>query len=133
MKGDWYPDLVKVFYNNLKFVDGDIKSRVKGVDVFIDDFIWMLFTSLKAKGVHSYLSNSEFNLNLKKSDLYLSWIRIPQSHSTERLYEHEGLKKEEKIIAHILSWVILLGRLVHDRMTTEDVYLMHAIINKIPN
>lgn len=39
---------------------------------------------------------------------------------------------EEKIIAYLLGWVILPGRLIRDRMSTEDVYLLHAIKSNIP-
>ncbi|KOM55259.1 hypothetical protein LR48_Vigan10g115100 [Vigna angularis] len=59
--GDCYPDLVQVFYHNLKVVDGVICSRVKGVDIKIDDEIWLSFTSLKAEGFMSHERNSELN------------------------------------------------------------------------
>lgn len=72
-KGDWYPDLVKVFYNNMKIIDGEIKSRVKGIDIYIEDFIWMLFIGLEVKGVFSHLGNSKYNQTLKKRDLSSSW------------------------------------------------------------
>ncbi|KOM52126.1 hypothetical protein LR48_Vigan09g078500 [Vigna angularis] len=47
MTVDCYLDLVEVFYHNMKVVDGLICSRVKGVDIKIDDEIWLSFTGLK--------------------------------------------------------------------------------------
>lgn len=73
----WYPDLVEVFYHNLRFEDGIMKYRVKGVNIKIDYFIWMLFTGLEAKGALSHLPNSDLNMNLKKCDLYSNWRRFP--------------------------------------------------------
>ncbi|KOM34722.1 hypothetical protein LR48_Vigan02g087200 [Vigna angularis] len=41
MKGDCYPELVGVFYNNIKVVDGNIHSRIKGVDIVINNDTWL--------------------------------------------------------------------------------------------
>lgn len=35
LEGDFYPDLVKVFYANIRVQDSCILSRVKGVDICI--------------------------------------------------------------------------------------------------
>ncbi|KOM31376.1 hypothetical protein LR48_Vigan01g093100 [Vigna angularis] len=132
MKGDWYPDVVRVFYHNLNIVNVDIHSRVKGINIHIDNFIWMLLTRLEAEGASSYLPNSEINQSLRKRDLYKSWLRFPERYPIERLFVHERLRIKEKIIAYLLAWVILPGRLIRDRMSTEDVYLLHAIKSNIP-
>ncbi|KOM25718.1 hypothetical protein LR48_Vigan176s001400 [Vigna angularis] len=49
MKGYYYPDLVKVFYTNLRVVNGVIHSRVKGVNITIDDNVWSDIAGLKAE------------------------------------------------------------------------------------
>ncbi|KOM57555.1 hypothetical protein LR48_Vigan11g058800 [Vigna angularis] len=61
MTGNCYLDLVQVFYHNLKVVDGDICSRVKGVDIKIDDEIWLSLIGLKEEGFMSHERNSELN------------------------------------------------------------------------
>jgi len=40
LSGKVYPDLVKVFYANLKFSNGILKSSVKGVEMEITRQIW---------------------------------------------------------------------------------------------
>ncbi|KOM50180.1 hypothetical protein LR48_Vigan08g100700 [Vigna angularis] len=50
MKGDCYPDLVEVFYPNLRVLNEVIHSRVKGVNIAINDDVWLLVVGLKAKG-----------------------------------------------------------------------------------
>jgi len=40
MQGSYYSDIVKVFYYNLKIRDEVAYSRVKGVDIIIDNDIW---------------------------------------------------------------------------------------------
>ncbi|KOM55258.1 hypothetical protein LR48_Vigan10g115000 [Vigna angularis] len=134
MKGDWYPDLVRVFYNNMRNIDCVLHSRVKGVNVHIDNDVWFQLARLKAEGLFSHLRYSETNRWLKKKDMYSNWLRFPRRYTIERLYVHEGLNKEEKIIAHILAWVILPATpiQVQDKMTTEDVFLLYAIKNDVP-
>jgi len=40
MQGTYYPDLVRAFYYNYKFRDGVGFTKVKGVDIILDDDIW---------------------------------------------------------------------------------------------
>ncbi|KOM40693.1 hypothetical protein LR48_Vigan04g089100 [Vigna angularis] len=40
MADPWYPDLVKVFYCNLKISDGTLCSRVKGIDIKLTKEVW---------------------------------------------------------------------------------------------
>jgi len=40
MQGAYYPKLVKVFYNNYRFWDEVAFTKVKGIDIIIDNDIW---------------------------------------------------------------------------------------------
>ncbi|KOM55845.1 hypothetical protein LR48_Vigan10g173700 [Vigna angularis] len=104
MKEHCYPDLVKVFYTNLRVVNGVIHSRVKGVNITIDDNVWSDIAGLKAEG----------------------------RYRVDKQYLHDGLNKEEKMVAYVLTWLLLPGRLNEDRMSTEDVFLLNAIKTRIP-
>lgn len=55
MKGDCYLNLVGVFYNNLKVVNDDIHSRVKGVNIVINNHTWLDIVGLKDEGRLSHL------------------------------------------------------------------------------
>ncbi|KOM56047.1 hypothetical protein LR48_Vigan10g193900 [Vigna angularis] len=104
MKGDCYPNLVNVFYNNLKVVNGDIHSHVKGVDIVINNDTWLQVAGLKDEGCMSHLPDS----------LHNRW-----------------LDKEEKIIAYIIDWLLVPGRFHYDKLTSEDLYLLNAIVLRI--
>ncbi|KOM37865.1 hypothetical protein LR48_Vigan03g124700 [Vigna angularis] len=39
-KGGIYPDLIRVFYFNLRYRDGIISTKVKGVRIILDDDVW---------------------------------------------------------------------------------------------
>ena len=44
--GKFYLDLVKVFYANVHRDEGVVKSRIKGIDVILDDKIWINVANL---------------------------------------------------------------------------------------
>ncbi|KOM55919.1 hypothetical protein LR48_Vigan10g181100 [Vigna angularis] len=132
MTGDCYPDLVQVFYHNLKVVDGVICSRVKCVDIKIDDEIWLSFTGLKAEGFMSHERNFEVNQWTNKKKIYKEYLRSPTRLKVYNPYLLDGLKMEEKMCAFVLTWVILPGRCLRDRLTTADLFLVHAIKTRIP-
>ena len=46
-----YPDLVKVFYANLKFSNGILKKSVKGVEMEITRQTWKDVAGLRQRGV----------------------------------------------------------------------------------
>lgn len=96
---------MRVFYNNFKSLNGDIQSRVKGVNVYIDNNVWLQVVGLKSEGLFSHLPNSETNRWLKKRDAHKNWLRFPGRYTIERLYIHEGLNKEENMAAHILALI----------------------------
>ncbi|KOM43250.1 hypothetical protein LR48_Vigan05g085400 [Vigna angularis] len=131
MKGDCYQDLVEVFYTNLRVVNGVIHSRVKGVNIIIDDNVWSHIVGLKAEGLDSHIRDSESNRWLTKRVIYVNYLRYPQRYKVDKQYLHDGLNKEEKMIADVLTWLLLTERFVEDRMLTEDVFLLNAIKTKI--
>jgi len=50
MKGNIYPDLIRVYYINLKFEGNNLVSHVKGVDMEITHEVWAAVIGLKYAG-----------------------------------------------------------------------------------
>ncbi|KOM57478.1 hypothetical protein LR48_Vigan11g051100 [Vigna angularis] len=132
MKGHCYRDLVEVFYTNLRVVNGVIHSRVKGVNITIDDIVWLDIVGLKAEGFDSHIRDSESNRLLTKRAIYINCLRYPGRYRVDKQYLHDGLNKKEKMITYLLTWLLLPGRLNENRMSTEDVFLLNAIKTRIP-
>ncbi|KOM35033.1 hypothetical protein LR48_Vigan02g118300 [Vigna angularis] len=132
MKGDCYPELVEVFYNNLKVINSDIHSRVKGVDIIVNDDVWLLVVGLKAEGGMPHMRDSLYNKWTTKKQIYKDCLRYPGRLRGGKVYLHKGLDKEEKMCAYILAWLLLLGRYLHARMSTEDLFLLNALQSRIP-
>ena len=51
LTGNIYPDLVKVFYTNLKFDGDSLVSHVKGVEMVITNYVWADVAGLKFSGL----------------------------------------------------------------------------------
>jgi len=51
MKGNIYPDLIRIFYTNLKFEGNNLVSHVKGVDMEITHDVWTSVAGLKYAGL----------------------------------------------------------------------------------
>jgi len=51
MKGNIDPDLIRVFYINLKFEGNNLVSHVKGVDMEITNDVWTAVAGLKYAGL----------------------------------------------------------------------------------
>ncbi|KOM57560.1 hypothetical protein LR48_Vigan11g059300 [Vigna angularis] len=132
MKGDCYPNLVEVFYINLRVLNGVIHSRVKDVNITIDDNVWSDISRLKVEGLDSHIRDFDLNKWLTKSSIYIKCLRYPGRYKVDKQYLHDGLNKEEKVIAYVLTWLLLPRRFVEDRMSTEDVFLLNAIKTAIP-
>ncbi|KAG2384652.1 hypothetical protein LR48_Vigan10g123600 [Vigna angularis] len=109
MTSDCYPDLVQVFYANLKVVDGVICSRVKDVDIKIDDEIWLCFTGLKEEGFMSHERNSQVNKWTHKKKIYMDCLRYPKRLKIYKPYLHGGMKREEKMCAFVISLVAAMS------------------------
>ncbi|KOM47333.1 hypothetical protein LR48_Vigan07g103700 [Vigna angularis] len=114
------------------FLFQDWLVDVKGVDIKIDDEIWLSFTGLKAEDFMSHERNSELNQWTNKKKIYKEYLRSPTRLKVYKPYLLDGLKMEEKMCAFVLTWVILPGICLRDRLTTIDLFLVHAIKTRIP-
>ena len=50
LKLPYYPELVRVFYTNLKIQDGTIRSEVHGISMIIDQSLFFSLTKLPSQG-----------------------------------------------------------------------------------
>ncbi|WVZ24108.1 hypothetical protein V8G54_002652 [Vigna mungo] len=110
MTGDYYPDLVEVFYNNVKVVDGNIPSRVKGMDIVINNDTWVQIVGLKDEIRLSRLPDCLQNKRNRKKQMFKNCMRYPGRYKKEKGFLYKWLDKEEKIIAYILGHILILGR-----------------------
>ncbi|KOM54833.1 hypothetical protein LR48_Vigan10g072500 [Vigna angularis] len=105
LQGRYYPDLVRVFYYNLKSQNGIVHTRVKGVDIILDNDIWtnVAHLSLFENAMHVPNDFGEFNKILA----YRSFMRNPQQPLPNRRYLLVGnLRMEERVLHYLIVWLL---------------------------
>jgi len=79
MKGNIYPDLIRVFYTNLKFEGNDLVSHVNGVDMEITHEVWTAVTGLKYVGLRINKGNIGVVEDFNKIQYYKSCLKNPHT------------------------------------------------------
>ena len=75
MKGNIYPDLIRVFYTNLKFEGNNFASHVKGVDMEITHDVWTVVAGLKYVGLRINKGNLGVVEDFNKVQYYKSCLK----------------------------------------------------------
>ena len=122
MKGNIYPDLIRVFYTN--FEGNNLVSRVKGVDMEITHNVWTAVAGLKYAGLRINKGNLGVVEDFNKVQYYKSFLKNQQAQV--RTCSVGGLKLDERVLALIVIW----GR-NHSVLTEEDLVYIYCIIKKI--
>ncbi|WVZ01854.1 hypothetical protein V8G54_022660 [Vigna mungo] len=86
MKEDYYPELVEVFYNNVKEMNRDISSRVKGVDIRINIDTWLKLAGLKSEGNLSHQFDCHQNQITRKREMFKNCMRYRGRYRKKDVY-----------------------------------------------
>jgi len=75
MKGNIYPDLIRVFYTNLKFEGNNLVSHVKGIHMEITNDVWTAVAGLKYSGLRINKGNLGLVEDFNKVQYYKSCFK----------------------------------------------------------
>ena len=98
LKGNIYPDLVRVFYTNLKFEGNNLVSHVKGVEMEITHEVWAAVAGLKFSGLRINKGNLGVVEDFNKIQFYKSCLKNNQSQVST--CSVGGLKLDEVACSH---------------------------------
>jgi len=129
MKGNIYPDLIRVFYTNLKFVDNNLVSHVKGVDMEITHEVWTTVTGLKYVGLRINKGNIGVVEDFNKIQYYRSCLKNLQPQV--RTCSVGGFKLNERLLALIVTWILTPRGSNHSVLTEEDLVYIYCIMRKV--
>ena len=104
MKGNIYPDLIRVFYTNLKFEGNNLVSHVKGVDMEITHDVWVVVAGLKYSGLRINKGNLGVVEDFNKVQYYKSCLK--NQNAQVRTCSVGGLRLDERLIALIVTWIL---------------------------
>jgi len=104
LTGNTYPDLVKVFLTNMWYDEENLYSQVKGIDITINEEVWLSITGLRNEGATVNRGNTLELENFNKVQFYKSCLRNQESAS--RTYNVGGLAVTPRILAYIVIYVL---------------------------
>ena len=129
MTGNVYPDLVKVFYNNLVQDGKNLVSHVKGVKLKITREIWSNVGGIKYSGMKVSKGNIAGIQGFNKMQFYRSCVRNP----TEPVARfHAGnLTLIPRLLAYMIAWQLTPRGSNHATLHEEDLILLYCIMNQL--
>jgi len=89
LTGNTYPDLVKVFLTNMWYDEENLYSQVKGIDIAMNEEVWLSVTGLRNDGATVSRGNTSELGNFNKVQFYKSCLRNQESAS--RIFNVGGL------------------------------------------
>ena len=101
MKGNIYPDLIQVFYTNLKFEGNNLVSHVKRVDMEITHDVWTVVAGLKYASLRINQGNLGVVEDFNKVQYYKSCLK--NQNTQVRTSSVGGLKLDERVFALIVT------------------------------
>ncbi|KOM51952.1 hypothetical protein LR48_Vigan09g061100 [Vigna angularis] len=128
-KGCIYPDLIRVFYFNLRYRDEIISTKVKGVRIILDDDVWTNVAQLPIwdDAVKVHLGLEDFNRMMT----FQSFLRHPERQTNRRQLLVGGFKVEERMIHYLIVWILCPRATNHAQCSEQDLLLLHGILNHI--
>ena len=129
MKGNIYPDLVRVFYTNLKFEGNNLVSHVKGVYMEITHDVWTAVAGLKYSGLRINKGNLGVVEDFNKVQYYKSCLK--NQNSQVRTCSVGGLRLDERLLALIVTSILTPRGRNHSVLTEEDLVYIFCIMKKI--
>ncbi|KOM43124.1 hypothetical protein LR48_Vigan05g072800 [Vigna angularis] len=128
-KGCIYPDLIRVFYFNLRYRDGIISTKVKGVLIILDDDVWTNVAQLTIwdDAVKVHLGLQDFNRLMT----FQSFLRHPEQQTNQRQLLVGGFKVEERMIHYLIIWILCPRATNHAQCSEQDLLLLYGILNHI--
>ena len=129
LSGKVYPDLVKVFYANLKFSNDILKTSVKGVEMEIARQTWKDVDGLRKRGVQVRKGETSVVDEFNKIQYFNQCVRN-QGEQTRNF--HVGrLHVEERLLAMVVTKIIMPRGSNHATLNEGDLVVMYCIQNGV--
>ncbi|KOM52799.1 hypothetical protein LR48_Vigan09g145800 [Vigna angularis] len=128
-KGCIYPDLIRVFYFNVRYRDGIISTKVKGVRIILDDDVWTNVAQLSIwdDALKVHLGLEDFNRMMT----FQSFLRHPERQTNKRQLLVGGFKVEERMIHYLIVWILCPTATNHAQCSEQDLLMLYGILNHI--
>ncbi|XP_057445932.1 uncharacterized protein LOC130738046 [Lotus japonicus] len=124
LNANYLIELIKVFYCNLKLVDGDLVTEVKGTPIRITPSDWLTVTGLRHEGV-TFSTTSEIS-NWKGYDRTIAvkgMLKDPSVVPASKIMAGK-LTVEDRMLHYVFAWILIPRGSNYAQLREEDVFVM---------
>ncbi|KAJ1408099.1 hypothetical protein SESBI_23833 [Sesbania bispinosa] len=118
-------ELVKVFYCNLKIVNGDLVSEVKGTHIMVKPSDWLEVAGLNQEGARLNISTISNWEGYDRSTAICSMLKDPSIIPSKITVEK--LTVEDQMLHYIFTKILIPKGSNYEHMTEEDIFFIWAM------
>ncbi|KAF1888351.1 hypothetical protein Lal_00043564 [Lupinus albus] len=123
LKGQVYPALVREFYANFRYKDGNYWSMISGNLFELND---EMFMNVGGIGDCSWVKE-----NFDPSEVYKSFLRGPHLYIQGQLTKAGSLSVENRLLHYIIAYILVQRNTNHAQPTVNDLRFMYAVKNNV--
>jgi len=129
MQGVYYPDLVHVFHYNLKFRGNIGYTKVKGVEIILDDDIWTNVALIPPFADRTSIFSTHID-GFNRILTYQSLLRQPNLHINKKLLAGP-LTIEARLLHYLIVWILCPRGTNHAQCSEVDLLIIYCLMNHI--
>ncbi|KAJ1408103.1 hypothetical protein SESBI_23839 [Sesbania bispinosa] len=118
-------ELVKVFYCNLKIVNGDLVSEVKGTHITVKPSDWLEVVGLNQEGARLNISTISNWEGYDRTTAICSMLKDPSIIPSKITVEK--LTVEDQMLHYIFTKILIPKGSNYEHMTEEDIFFIWAM------
>jgi len=109
-------------YHKDRVEDDVLTSRFNEVNIVLTKEIWASIVGFRPGGLPTHCVLPGAN----RLDIYQSCLRDSPTKRDYNIFRVNEMKKNERVLAFIIAWILVPRNGNHAQLTTEDVFLLHA-------
>jgi len=126
MQGVYYPDLVRVFNYNLKFRGNIGYTKVKGVEIILDDDIWINVARIPPSADRTSILSTHID-DFNRILTYQSLLRQPDLHINKKLLAGP-LTIEARLLHYLIVWIMCPRGTNHAQSSEADLLIIYCLM-----
>ena len=129
MQGVYYSDLVRVFHYNLKFRGNIGYTKVKGVEIILDDNIWTNVAQIPPSADRTSILSTHID-GFNRILTYQSLLRQPDLHISKKLLAGP-LTIKARLLYCLIVWILCPRGTNHAQCSEADLLIIYCLMKHI--
>ncbi|KAF1858889.1 hypothetical protein Lal_00043024 [Lupinus albus] len=127
LHGKLYPSLIREFYSNFIYKDGNYITMIRGKMIVLDEELFLAVGGLSSSGAPMGDCENEEWEKFDAVNMYKSCLRDSISFILGGLTKVGALTIESRLLHYVIAYILVQHNTNHAQPTTHDLKLMFAI------